>query len=198
MKIKGKFILLTREEFKVWLLKLKCTRDIKIIQEHHTYIPNYTTFKPEKDYFKILEGMEQSHINRGFSEIAQNITVFPDGLIAICRDFNKAPAGIMGANTHGICIENVGNFDIGGDKMQPEQRHSILFVTAVLCEAFKLKPSTNTIVYHHWYDLSTGKRTDGRGETKSCPGSNWFGGNTVQACRNNFITAVLNVMKATK
>lgn len=192
---RGKFILLNREEFKTWLLKLKCTRSIKLIQEHHTYMPNYKTFKEVKDYFRILEGMERSHINRGFSEIAQNLTIFPDGLIAICRDFNKSPAGIMGANKTGICIENVGNFDIGKDKMSPEDRMSILYVTASLCKHFKLKPSINTIVYHHWFDLSTGKRTNGTGETKSCPGTYWFGGNTIEACKKNFIPGVINIMK---
>ena len=191
----GKFILLSREEFKVWLLKLKCTRSIKLLQEHHTYLPDYQTFKEMKDYFRILEGMEKSHINRGFSEIAQSLTIFPDGLIAICRDFNKSPAGIRGANKTGICIENVGNFDAGKDKMSPEERMSILDVTALLCIHFKLKPGINTIVYHHWFDLSTGKRTNGGGETKSCPGTYWFGGNTIEACQKNFIPGVINIMK---
>lgn len=195
MEQKGKFILLNREEFKSWLLKLKCTRSIKLIQEHHTYLPNYKTYYQVKDYFKILEGMERSHLDRGFSEIAQNLTIFPDGLIAICRDFNKAPAGIMGANKAGICIENIGDFDVGGDKMLPEDRMSILYTTALLCRHFKLKPNTNTIVYHHWFDLSTGKRTNGTGETKSCPGTAWFGGNSVEACVKNFIPAVNNIMK---
>jgi hypothetical protein len=195
MKKQGKFILLNREEFKTWLLKLKCKRTIKLIQEHHTYLPDYKTFNEVKNYFKILDGMEKSHIVRGFSEIAQNLTIFPDGYIAICRDFNKPPAGIKGANQYGICIENVGNFDTGKDIMSPEERMSILFVAALLCKHFSLKPGINTIVYHHWYDLSTGKRTDGNGETKSCPGTNWFGGNSVTACGKNFIPGVINIMK---
>lgn len=199
MKQQGKFILMNRDEFKVWLGKLKCTRTIKLIQQHHTYLPNYTTFKEIKeDHFKCLVGMENSHLARGFSEIAQNITIFPDGLIAICRNFNIAPAGIVGANTNGICIENVGDFDIGGDKMTPEHRQSILYVNALLCDHFKLKPSTDTIVYHHWYDLSTGKRTNGTGETKSCPGTNWFGGNSVQASQKNFIPSIVNIQKTVK
>lgn len=104
----------------------------------------------------------------------------------------------MGANRFGLCIENIGNFDLGGDKMCQEQRMSILYVTALLCKVFNLKPSINTIVYYHWYDLSTGMRTNGSGETKSCPGNNWFGGNTVQACSKNFISAVLNIKEGIK
>lgn len=198
MKQHGKFILMTREEFQVWFRDFKLTRKIKLIQNHHTYLPNYKSFEAVKDHFKVLEGMEASHINRGFGEIAQSITTFPDGLIAICRDLNKIPCGIHGANEYGICIENVGNFDEGGDKMLPEQRMTILFLNALFCKELKLKVDTNSIVYHHWYDLATGKRTNGTGETKSCPGNAWFGGNSVQDCQKNFIPAVINIQKTIK
>ncbi|MCX7903288.1 MAG: amidase [Caloramator sp.] len=188
MQQQGKFILMNREEFKEYILKLKVNRIIKLIQNHHTYIPSYKEFK--NNHFRLLEGMERSHLSRGFNEIAQNITIFPDGLIAICRPIETAPAGIKGANEYGICIENVGNFDIGGDKMTEGQKKSIIFVNAMLCKKFKLTPSTNTIVYHHWYDLNTGKRLNGKGITKSCPGTNFFGGNTVDAANKYFITLI--------
>jgi len=188
MQRQGKFILMTREEFKNFINNIKINRKITLIQNHHTYIPNYKHFR--NNHFTLLEGMERSHLERGFEEIAQNITIFPDGLIAICRPIDVAPAGIKGANENGICIENVGNFDIGGDKMTEEQKKSIIFVNAVLCKRFKLTPSTDTIVYHHWYDLNTGKRTNGTGSTKSCPGTNFFGGNTVEAANKYFIPLV--------
>ncbi|KRQ86068.1 N-acetylmuramoyl-L-alanine amidase [Caloramator mitchellensis] len=188
MQKQGKFILMNRDEFKDYILKLKVNRKIFLIQNHHTYIPNYKHFK--NNHFTLLKGMERSHLKRGFEEIGQNITIFPDGLIAICRPLEEAPAGIKGANSTGICIENVGNFDVGGDKMSEEQKKSIVFVNAVLCKKFKLTPSINTIVYHHWYDLATGKRTNGAGTTKSCPGTNFFGGNTVEAANKYFIPLI--------
>ncbi|WDU84189.1 peptidoglycan recognition protein family protein [Caloramator sp. Dgby_cultured_2] len=123
MQQQGKFILMNRDEFKEYILKLKVKRIIKLIQNHHTYIPSYKEFK--NNHFKLLEGMERCHLSRGFNEIAQNITIFPDGLIAICRPIDTAPAGIKGANKYGICIENVGNFDIGGDKMTEEQKRAL-------------------------------------------------------------------------
>lgn len=196
MKALGKFILMNRQEFEVWFHGFRLVRKITLIQNHHTFIPNYTTFNQVKDHFKVLEGMEQSHLQRGFDEIAQNLTIFPDGMIAVCRDLNKEPAGIKGANTTGICIENVGNFDIGGDRMSPEQSSSILFVNALICKVLGLRPSLNTIVYHHWFDLTTGQRINdlNRGhQTKSCPGSNFFGGNTIEACSKFFIPAIINV-----
>ena len=193
MQRKDKFILMTREEFKNFINNIKINRKITLIQNHHTYIPNYKHFK--NNHFTLLEGMERSHLERGFEEIGQNITIFPDGLIAICRPLEEAPACIKGANITGICIESVGNFDVGGDKMSEEQKKSIVFVNAVLCKKFKLTPSVDTIVYHHWYDLETGKRTNGAGSTKSCPGTNFFGGNTVEAANRKFIPLILEELK---
>lgn len=197
MKQQGKFTLLDRNEFLVWLNKFKCIRAIKVIQEHHTYIPNYSHFKGS-NHFAMLEGMDNSHKGRGFDEIAQNFTIFPDGTIALCRSINKVPAGIKGVNGNGICIEIVGNFDKDGDIMSKEQAETVTFVTAVLCKKFKLIPSTNTVVYHHWFDLNKGFRTNGSGTTKSCPGTRFFGGNTVEAANKNFIPLVKKVYESLK
>jgi hypothetical protein len=123
--------------------------------------------------------------------IAQNLTTFPDGTVAVCRPLDRIPAGIKGANKGRICIENLGNFDAGKDVMTEAHRATILQVNALLCRRFNLSPSTNTIVYHHWYDLDTGTRTNGTGTVKSCPGSAFFGGNSVADAQSNFIPLVL-------
>jgi hypothetical protein len=194
MKQEGKFVLFTRPEFEAWLNKTKFSRIIKLVQDHHTYVPGYAQFKGD-NHFVMLNGMEESHIQRGFDQIAQNLTTFPDGTIAICRNFDIAPAGIKGANMYGLCIENVGNFDKGGDVISEEQKKTIIFLNAVLCKRFNLKPSINTVVYHHWYDLNTGARTNGTGTTKSCPGTNFFGGNTVETAQKYFIPLISEVLK---
>ncbi|MCG8576198.1 MAG: N-acetylmuramoyl-L-alanine amidase [Flavobacteriales bacterium] len=188
-EIQGQFILMDKTEFAKWLQNEKVSRKVVRIQNHHTWRPDYSTFKGD-NHFKLLKGMKNSHLKRGFSDIAQNITTFPDGTIAICRPMNKIPAGIKGANTGGICIEHVGNFDEGGDKMTAKHKSTILRMNALLCQKFSLKPNDKSLVYHHWYDLSTGKRKNGKGSTKSCPGTNFFGGNTVEAAKENFIPKV--------
>lgn len=195
MKQKNKYILLNQEEFSNWLFSSTFKRTIKLIQNHHTFIPNYSHFNG-KNYFEKVEGMERTHIEKGFGEIAQNITTFSDGFICVCRDFNKEPCGIRGANVYGICIEHLGNFDLGGDKMTNEHKSTILFLNALLCVKFNLKPDVNSIIYHHWYDLNTGKRTDGKGVTKSCPGTNFFGGNTIEVAKQNFIPLVISVYES--
>jgi SH3-like domain-containing protein len=189
----GKFILFHRTaDFAPWLAARSVARRIRIIQNHHTWLPNYHSFAQNGNHFDHLRAMERSHVReRGFSEIAQNLTTFPDGALALCRPLDTSPAGIKGANASGICIEHVGNFDAGRDHMTVAHRDSIIRLNALLCARFGLAPSTDSIVYHHWYDLTTGARTNGTGNTKSCPGSAFFGGNSIAAAAANFLPLVL-------
>ena len=78
--------------------------------------------------------------------------------------------------------------------MAKAHRDSIITVNAKLCKKFKLPMDTTSIVYHHWYDLTTGKRVkEGSLNTKTCPGTNFFGGNTVENCQMNFIPEVKKI-----
>jgi hypothetical protein len=185
----GKFILFDVAEFAVWLNALQVIRKISLVQNHHTYIPSYRDFNGNNQ-FERLAAMEAAHLQRGFNEIAQNLTTFPDGTVAVCRPLDRAPAGIKGANTEGVCLENLGNFDIGHDNMTGQQRDCIIRVNALLCQKFSLTPSSRSIVYHHWYDLTTGARTDGTGNTKTCPGTGFFDGNAVSVAQSGFIPLI--------
>lgn len=187
----GKFILFDVNDFSAWLESNFFTRVIKLLQVHHTYEPDYNTFHRVRDHFALLRNMERSHVlERGFSEIAQNLTTFPDGLVAVGRPIDNIPSGIKGANQYGLCVENLGNFDTNRDVMSPEHRDCIVTVFAHLCRRFTLFPSSDTIQYHHWWDLNTGKRTNGTGTTKTCPGTQFFGGNSVASAETNFISLV--------
>jgi len=190
MRTQGKFLLFdSADEFGPWLDAAAVTRVVRLVQNHHTWLPNYGQFHGT-NHFALLQGMEDAHLERGFAEIAQNLTTFPDGSIAVCRSLDKIPAGIKGANTGGVCIENLGNFDAGGDAMTAAHRDAILRLNALLCRKFSLAPSTAAIVYHHWYDLNTGVRTNGTGVTKTCPGTAFFGGNRVEDAAANFVPLV--------
>lgn len=200
MKQQGNFILFNREEFAEWLMKQNVKRKITLVQNHHTWSPNYSHFNG-KNHFERLEAMRTFHMkDRGFSEVAQNLTSFSDGTVAysLGRSFDIAPAGILGANTTGICIEHLGNFDIGGDKMTDEHKKTILFLNAVLCKKFNLPINTESIVYHHWwsakgdkvFNLKTGEKIAGISSSKSCPGSAFFNGNTVLDAQKHFIPLI--------
>lgn len=185
--VKGKFILFDLPAFMTWLTETKVTRRIGLIQQHHTWKPNYSNWDSLPDHFHWLESMEAFQIQNGFAQIAQNLTSFPDGTVAVGRPFDIIPAGIKGANQYGICIEHLGNFDFGGDDMTALQRATVIGMTSALLAKFGLLPSPETVVYHHWYDIITGQRTNGAGTVKTCPGTNFFGGNKVEDCELNFI-----------
>jgi hypothetical protein len=199
MKTKGKFILFENiNEFKEWLFAKKITRKIKLIQQHHCWKPSYSDFNG-KNHFELVAGMEKYQMGKPnhFFQIAQTFTIFPDGTIMLCRDINIVPAGIKGANSNGICVENVGNFDVGKDVMTETHKKTIIKVNALLLKKFNLIASDQSIVYHHWYDLNTGKRINGTGVVKTCPGTNYFNGNSVDAANKNFISLIKEEMKVT-
>lgn len=195
MKANSHFILLTRDEFRPWLQQQDIKRSITRLQVHHTWSPAYKDCQPGEE-FKRLEAMRSFHMNtNGWRAIGQNITTFPNGLIGISleRNLNEVPAGIAGANTGALCIENIGNFDKGGDTLTVEQRDTIVHLYAALAEKLKLTIDTSHIVYHAWYTPSGQRLSDYTpGESsKTCPGTNFFGyGNTVTDAMKSFIPAV--------
>lgn len=191
MKSDKYFTLMTIDEFEKWLFNSKFKRNIKTIQNHHTYSPSYKNFDGN-NHFKLMLGMRNYHVNtKGWSDIAQHFSTFPDGTIVTGRNLNNDPAGILGFNKSSICIEHLGNFDKGQDVMTSKQKETILKLNYLLCKRFNIDINTNNIVYHHWFDLDLGKRiNDKSGNTKSCPGSNFFGGNTVSAANSNFISLI--------
>lgn len=185
--------------FKKYIEKLKVERKIKIVQLHHTWNPSYKNFNGN-NHQELQNSMRNFHINtNGWNDIGQNLTIFPDGAIMLGRDFNVAPAGIKGANSNGICIECVGNFDVGGDTMTDSQKNAIVAVTKILLDKFNLNASDN-VTYHCWWGA------DGREigdyykgvSTKTCPGTNFFGGNGLTAYRNNLQPLIENYGKEEK
>ncbi|MCG7385121.1 peptidoglycan recognition family protein [Paenibacillus sp. ACRRY] len=191
---KGNFLLMESSEFQGWLQQQKITRLINKLQVHHTWLPNYST-RRNQDHFKALEGIRNTHLANGWTGTGQNITVFEDGKIAISmdRDLNQTPAGIRGANTGALCVEIIGNFDVGGDRMTDEQKQAVLHLYACLAIKLNIPVNTNNIVYHAWYTASgqwIGDYVQGR-SSKTCPGTNFFGdGNTRLAAAQGFIPAV--------
>jgi N-acetylmuramoyl-L-alanine amidase len=182
-------------EFENWIASVSISRNISKIQEHHTWSPNYSSFDGA-NHFALQRGMKNYHVNHnGWTDIGQNLSIFPDGQIVTGRPMNTTPACIYGNNSGAICIENVGDFDVGQDSMNSSQRDAIVRATAALCRRFNLIPAnTNNVVYHHWFDLNTGQRTNGTGSTKSCPGTAFFGGNRVSDCEDGFLPLVKAVL----
>jgi len=185
------FTKLKIQQFEDWIASIEMVRKILFIQHHHTEIPNYSHFNGN-NHFELQERMKRFHVQRnGWKDIGQHFTTFPDGNILTGVSLVKSPACIRKNNVNAICIENLGNFDLGRDEMSYEHGETVIRMTAILCNRFQLPVSTKSIVYHHWFDPDTGLRNDGAKKHKSCPGTNFFGGNGVQDCVENFLPLVV-------
>lgn len=190
MQIKYGFIKMSLDEFGLWLNQQRLGRTVLKIQQHHTWNPDYALFNGN-NHFERQRAMKNHHVaHNGWQDIGQHFTIFPDGTILTGRSLEKTPACIFGQNAGSICIENFGNFDHGGDIMSAEQSHAIVQVTALLCKKFNLPINEFSIIYHYWFDLGTGERNNSNVNKKSCPGSNFFGGNKVSDCINHFLPLV--------
>jgi hypothetical protein len=190
----GQFILMNISEFNNWLKSIRVGRYVYRIQNHHTAIPGYSGFNGSNQ-FTMMQGMKDYHMGppNNMIDIAQHFTTFPDGSIGTGRSLELNPAGIYGANNGAICMEHIGNFDIGADVMSQAQRDTIIFMNAALALKFNIAVNTNQFIYHHWFNLSTGAREDGMGgSTKSCPGTGFFGGNKVESANANFLPLIQN------
>ncbi len=196
MEVKYGFTRMNLSEFESWISKLKVGRTVLKIQQHHTYIPSYIHFTGFNHFDRQLS-MKNYHVNQnGWQDIGQHFTIFPDGDILTGRSLEKSPACITNQNANSICIENFGNFDDDGDTMTDAQKNSIVAVTAALCNKFNLPVNSNSIVYHHWFRLDNGVRNNGAGINKSCPGTNFFGGNKVSNFDKNFAPLVSSMIIA--
>lgn len=187
-----------------WLKKQNVTRTINKLQVHHMGLPSYSTWeKTDKKvfanpYFGRTESLDSYGKSTWGSKsangkyIAQHFNVFPDGKITTGRSLNSNPIGITGWNTGAICVEIYGNFDKGNDTMTAAQKKAVIALYGELCKRFDITPSASTIRYHAWFtsggtylgDYKAGK------SRKTCPGTAFFGGNTMAAFKKNFLPEI--------
>ena len=207
MKTQNGFTLMENtSEIGSYLKKQNVTRKISRIQIHHMAIPNYKIWEStdKKIFSEPHFGRTNSLDSYGKTTwgskdvngkyIAQHFNVFPDGQITSGRSLNSNPIGITGWNATAICIEIYGNFDKGQDAMKSAQKDAVIALVGELCKRFDIKPSIDTIRYHCWFDKKgnfLGNYILGK-STKTCPGTNFFGGNTVASYNENFLPAIKN------
>lgn len=179
------------DEFENWLPLQRVARTVLYIQQHHTYSPDYSKFNGT-NHFDLQKGMKEYHVNQnGWADLGQHFTTFPDGAVLTGRSLELSPAGIYMNNANAVCLEHLGDFDAGHDQMTVQQHDTIIRLTAALCKRFGIPVITDRIVYHHWFNLDTGVRNNGAGNNKTCPGTTFFGGNSVADCQAGFLPDVL-------
>ena len=210
MKTQNGFTLMKgSNEIRAFLKGKKVSRKISGIQIHHMGMPDYNTWEKtdkrifSEPHFGRTNSLNEYGKNTWSSRdengkyIAQHFNVFPDGYITSGRSLNSTPIGIKGWNTGKICIEIYGNFDKGKDQMTTAQKEAVIALVGELCRRFDLTPGTNTLRYHAWF-TSGGTYLgtyDPNKSRKTCPGTNFFGGNTMAAYKKNFLPAIQTYLK---
>ena len=149
---------ITREQFAQLLASFKFTRKVNTVHMHHTWRPNHAQYR---GHDSIVSMWEYHTKNNGWSDIAQHITIAPDGSIWLGRNWNQAPASASGHNGSAkagpFMFEMIGDFDVGKDSFGGEQRRTAVEVIARIQMHFKLPPGA--LQFHN---MMSGK---------TCPGS---------------------------
>ncbi len=149
---------LTLQQFADVLNAFRFTRRITAVHMHHTWRPDHRMWRGAAS----MEGMWRSHTQeRGFSDIAQHLTIDPEGFVWTGRNWNASPASAVGHNGTSqagpFMFEIVGNFDRGGDPFGGAQRQSALDVVVLVNRKFGLDPAT--LLFHNQV------------AAKTCPGN---------------------------
>jgi len=149
---------ISREQFADLLSKFPFERKINAVHMHHTWKPTRAQYRGHDT----IVGMWRFHTEtNGWSDIAQHITIAPDGAIWLGRDWNRAPASAAGHNGNAqagpFMFEMIGNFDEGMDPFDGPQRDTALEVVARVQQRFGLP--AGSLQLHNMMS------------TKSCPGT---------------------------
>ena len=154
------FVPLTLDEFRKLVERFDFSaRRINEVHMHHTWRPNHRDFRG----LASILGMWKYHTETNkWSDIAQHVTIDPQGIIWTGRSWKQAPASSGGHNGTSklgpFMFEIIGDFDVGKEKLQGAQRASVIGVIAAIQKKNGLKP--NTLRFHRQL-----------GSPKTCPGS---------------------------
>lgn len=139
---------------------------------HHTWIPTHANWHSMKNKMDVITGMWRYHTDtRGFSDIAQHVTIDPEGYIWEGRSLLLPPASATGHNDpdndviHPFMFEMIGDFDINRDKLEGAQLATVLGLTRAIMDLSKL--SDSKVIFHR--DMTNQKSCPGTGLEKA-----WF------------------------
>ena len=151
------------------------------IHIHHTWIPSHKHYNGEKS----IVAMRNFHLSQGYIDIAQHVTIAPDGEVWDGRPWNIAPASAKPRdgkifNHAGVfMIEVLGDFDLGNDRLEGAQLEATLQSVGFLQEFFyQVDITTNPhvgktkqTVSRSYQRQQPGIRFHNEMDPKSCPGT---------------------------
>lgn len=125
------------------------------VHMHHTWRPNHAQYKG----YGTIQAMYDYHVNtNGWSDIAQHVSIAPDGTIWTGRPWNKSPASAAGHNSRSVFMfETIGDFDHGRDVLRGAQLNAVVAVVGTILTPQAL--SAASLRFHN--EMSP----------KSCPGT---------------------------
>lgn len=135
------------------------------IHVHGTWKPTIADYRKASNKESLIQSMWRFHTStREFSDIAQHVTIDPDGYIWEGRSLLMPPASAYNHNdsdndgVHPFMFEMIGNFDTGAEELKGAQ----LETTLGLCRGIMERWSLGTTNIHFHREMQAGK---------SCPGS---------------------------
>ena len=157
-------------EFADLLARFPFTRRINAVHMHHTWRPRHGDYSG----LPTIEGMWRYHtVNLGWRDIAQHISIAPDGAIWTGRGWNEPPASADGHNGNRsagpFMFEMIGDFDSGRDPFRSPQRDTVLEVIARVQIRFGLP--VESLRFHNQMSQ------------KTCPGNSLRYADTLAAVR---------------
>ena len=149
---------LSPEQFEQLLQKFPFTRNIDAVHMHHTWRPRQSDFRGHETIVSMWRYHTQVN---GWSDIAQHLTIDPEGMVWLGRNWNLPPASAAGHNGNKsfgpFMFEMIGDFDQGRDIFGGAQKETALRVVALVQSRFHLP--AGTLRFHNAMS------------PKSCPGS---------------------------
>lgn len=149
---------LSLEQFSQLLARFPFTRRINAVHMHHTWRPQRSDFRGHET----IVAMWRFHTQQqGWRDIAQHLTIDPEGWVWLGRNWNLPPVSASGHNGNAqfgpFMFEMIGNFDRGCDPFDGAQREAALEVVAQVQARFGLP--ADSLVFHNAMSA------------KTCPGS---------------------------
>src|SRR5215218_1822215 len=125
--------------FRLLVERFPFRRRIDAVHLHHTWRPNHAQYR-ERDTILAMWRLHTQQL--GWSDIAQHVTIAPDGTIWTGRDWNRSPASASGFNGNAsvgpFMIEMIGDFDRGKERLEGSQKAAALEVVAAVQARFDL------------------------------------------------------------
>ena len=154
----GSIKLIDFDQFNL-LLSRSWVRRIAAVHIHHTWRPKHAQWRGQAT----VEAIRRYHVqSNGWSDIAQHLTLGPDGSLWTGRSLERAPASVAGHNGTAeegpFMIEMCGDFDAGQDAFAGAQAEWVYRTVAAICKRFGL--TTAAIRFHNEFT-----------NLKTCPGT---------------------------